>query len=240
MNAVILAAGVGHRMINLTRQLNKTLLPVGGVPIIERSIRLLKEAGIHEIVIVTGHKHELFLPLVEKYNVKLIQNKKYSIYNNLYSLQLALEYIENTFLICGDVVLFKNLFMNKPATTTIYTIYKNPKGVPTLEVYGDHNRMLSQVKLSRANESITTSLGIGYIGKEEAKLIKEYYHNSVTDKKMREYKGEFETELLPLFIQNKVDVHHVDHRYAMDINLMDEYYQACIKYETYWKGEGQK
>lgn len=235
MNAVILAAGVGHRMINLTRQLNKTLLPVGGVTIMERCIMYLKQAGIEDITIITGHKHEMFLPFEKKYQVRLIHNKKYSVYNNLYSLKLAMDHLEDTFVIHGDVVLFKNLFLRKPQNTTFYTIFKNPKGVPTIEVLTDQYRSMTGYTWSRVNDKITTHLGITYFDHEHSEMIKDYFQYHVNEKKLKEYKGEIDIELFELFKDQKLDVCHVDNRYAMDINLIEDYYQACIKYETYWK-----
>ena len=234
MNAIILAAGVGHRMINLTKQTNKTLLPIGGVPMIERTIQYLKQAGIEDITVVTGHKKELFMPLKEKYAVQLIYNKKYSVYNSLYSLKLVLNKLEDTFVIHGDVVLFKNFFMRQMNASTLYTIFKNPKGVPMMKIHKDEQYRLKQVEMCSVNERITTFLGICYFTKEDSEMIKKYYETSITEKKLRDYKGELETELLPL-LSDRMVVHHVDNRYAMEINVMDDYYQACIKYENFWK-----
>lgn len=235
MNAIILAAGVGHRMNNLTRQLNKALLPVGGIPIIERCITYLRAAGIVDITIITGHKHELFLPLEKIYGVKLLHNKKYSTHNGLYSLKLALDQLEDTYLIHGDVLLFKNLFLHQPEQTTLYTVFKNTKGIPSMEVLTDQFRSLKGFQLCKQDRKITTHLGVTYIAKQEADLIKTYFAQEVSDKQLRDYKGELDAALFPLLNGRAIAISHVDSRYAMDINLIADYYQACIKYETYWK-----
>lgn len=239
MNAIILAAGVGHRMINLTRQLNKALLPIGGVPIIERTIRYLKEAGIDDILIVTGHKHELFLPLQAKYHVTLIRNKRYATHNNLYSLQLALERLNETYLIYGDVILFKNIFLQKPRITTIYSTMKHTRGVPMIEVMADKYHSLKSFGICKEDKKIITSLGISFVASAEAELIKEHYHTSMTEKKLRDYKGELEIELLPLTANREINVYPIDAKYGNDINLITEYYDACLKYEQLHKqGDG--
>ncbi len=54
MRGVILAGGAGSRLYPLTRVTNKHLLPVGRVPMIFHPLRTLVEAGIRDIMIVTG------------------------------------------------------------------------------------------------------------------------------------------------------------------------------------------
>ena len=57
MKGVVLAGGTGSRLFPLTKVTNKHLLPVGRVPMIWHPIWKLKEAGIEEILIVTGTDH---------------------------------------------------------------------------------------------------------------------------------------------------------------------------------------
>ena len=51
MNAMILAAGRGKRMMPLTAELPKPMLKVNGKPLIEYHIERLKVAGITDIVV---------------------------------------------------------------------------------------------------------------------------------------------------------------------------------------------
>ena len=57
MKGIILAGGTGSRLNPLTKVTNKHLLPVGKYPMIYYSIAKLKEAGVNEILIVTGRHH---------------------------------------------------------------------------------------------------------------------------------------------------------------------------------------
>lgn len=57
MKGVILAGGTGSRLFPLTKVTNKHLLPVGKVPMILHPIKKLVEAGVREILIVTGVEH---------------------------------------------------------------------------------------------------------------------------------------------------------------------------------------
>ncbi|MBE9916595.1 NTP transferase domain-containing protein [Paenibacillus donghaensis] len=57
MKAIILAGGTGSRLYPLTKVTNKHLLPVGKYPMIFHSISKLKQAGLTDILIVTGKEH---------------------------------------------------------------------------------------------------------------------------------------------------------------------------------------
>ena len=57
MKGVILAGGTGSRLYPLTKVTNKHLLPVARKPMIYHPIEKLKQAGINEILIVTGVDH---------------------------------------------------------------------------------------------------------------------------------------------------------------------------------------
>ncbi|HVS78546.1 MAG TPA: phosphocholine cytidylyltransferase family protein [Steroidobacteraceae bacterium] len=60
MRAIILAAGRGSRLQQTAdRQLPKCLLTFGGRSLLERHVRLLEAAGVEEIVVAVGFRHEL-------------------------------------------------------------------------------------------------------------------------------------------------------------------------------------
>ena len=54
---MVLAGGSGSRLLPLTRTINKHLLPVGQKPMIYYPVQRLVEAGIHDILVVTGVDH---------------------------------------------------------------------------------------------------------------------------------------------------------------------------------------
>src|SRR5665647_1568616 len=57
MKGIILAGGSGSRLHPLTKVTNKHLLPVGRYPMINHPIARMKEAGIEDIMIITGKEH---------------------------------------------------------------------------------------------------------------------------------------------------------------------------------------
>jgi len=70
VGAVVLAAGSGSRLGHRP----KCLLELGGVPLIRRLLVALSEAGVGEIVVVTGHHAEFIEPLVQHGPVTLVRN----------------------------------------------------------------------------------------------------------------------------------------------------------------------
>lgn len=57
--AVILAAGKGTRMKELTAEMPKPMLPVSGRPVLEHIVRNLVSAGVHELLVITGYRAEV-------------------------------------------------------------------------------------------------------------------------------------------------------------------------------------
>ena len=119
MRAIILAAGMGTRLRPLTDNLPKGLVPVNGMPMVEKQVIFLKEAGISEIIIVTGYINEKFDYLADKYGVKLIYNEKYDIYNNIYTMYLVREYLKDAYVLEGDIFMNNNV-IDKNITRSTY------------------------------------------------------------------------------------------------------------------------
>jgi mannose-1-phosphate guanylyltransferase len=55
MKALVLAAGQGTRLRKLTRNRPKALLPVGGKPLVEHTLRWLRDAGVSDVAINLSH-----------------------------------------------------------------------------------------------------------------------------------------------------------------------------------------
>jgi len=77
--AVILAGGEGVRLRPLTLEVPKCLIPVSGRPLIEYTIEMLREAGIRDIILATGHlgeKIEEELGNGKKFGIKIVYSKE--------------------------------------------------------------------------------------------------------------------------------------------------------------------
>ena len=110
MQAVILAAGMGKRLKEHTREKTKCMVNVGGQTIIERGLRILDTEGLSRIIVVTGYKSEGLMAHVDSLGlstpVVYVHNSEYENTSNLYSLSLAEEYLkeDDTIFIESDIV----------------------------------------------------------------------------------------------------------------------------------------
>ena len=102
-NAIILAAGYGLRMSPINMETPKGLVTVYGELLIERLIVQLISAKVTDITVVVGFLKEQYDYLTDKFNVKLVVNMDYALKNNLHSLSLMKEKIDNTYILPCDV-----------------------------------------------------------------------------------------------------------------------------------------
>lgn len=129
-NAIILAAGKSNRFAPFTYERPKGLFRVKNEVLIERQIRQFIEAGISEIIVVVGYMKEKFFYLEEKFSqVKLIVNNKFGVKGNLYSLYVAKDFLNDTFLSYADYYFPINPFLDNSDENRSYhsCVYKEGK-----------------------------------------------------------------------------------------------------------------
>jgi len=104
--AVILGAGLGSRLKGRTTAMPKGFLELGGVAMVERSVRKLIEAGVERIVIGTGHCSEYYDELAAKYRiVETVRNPIYATSGSMRTLYELRGHIKHDFfLLESDLV----------------------------------------------------------------------------------------------------------------------------------------
>lgn len=149
-NAVIMAAGTSSRFAPLSYERPKALTEVRGEILIERQIRQLQSAGIHQIYIVTGYMAEQFEYLRKKYAVALIYNPEYLTRNNNGSIWVARSVIRNTYICSGDNYFTVNPFepevesayysaVYAQGTTNEWCMETDPNGyIQTVQIGGEN------------------------------------------------------------------------------------------------------
>lgn len=171
MKALILAAGMGTRIPEISKDSHKALIINQGKTNIEQSIDYLLEVGVKEIGVVTGHNAHLFQFLEKKYKeVTLIYNKEYQTLNNLYSFQLGLDYFDDSFVLDADVILRKNIF--EKAEDSFYYTIQRPKDILTEWIPIVEEGRVVRMEVSDAYKP--SMLGVSYWNKEACTLFKNY------------------------------------------------------------------
>ena len=148
--AIFLAAGFGSRLVPITLNTPKPLVLVNGKRIIETMLDACVNAGIPEIIIVTGYLNEQFEILLKKYpNIKFIVNHKYNEANNISSAYLVRDKFANAYVLESDLYLYNpNLirkyeyqsnFLGKYVSVTDDWCLETKNGIITKEKVGGYN-----------------------------------------------------------------------------------------------------
>ena len=109
-DAVILAAGLSHRLSPIGYSVPKGLMPLHGELLVERLIRQLREAGVERISLVVGYLADQYRYLGEKYGVEFIYNDLYESRDISYSLACALDRLSACYVTYCDIYSADNPF----------------------------------------------------------------------------------------------------------------------------------
>ncbi len=118
MTAVILAAGIASRLRPLTNNIPKSLLEVGGKPLLQRNLESLERNGIRRCVLVTGYLSEMIesfvLGLHLSMTIEVILNPVFDQTNNNYSLWLARPAVDGQEIVLLDAdILFDQRILSR-------------------------------------------------------------------------------------------------------------------------------
>jgi len=169
MKAVILAAGCATRLRPYSDDTPKTLLPVGGVPILRRTITSLLRLGFDQFVIGTGYLEHMVRDAVASWfpnvDVTFVTNENFRTTNNAYSLLLTRPYVETDgfILLDGDVVfdieVVEELVERGPDCLAVRSV--GQIGLEEVKVTADvHDRVLAIGKHVPVRSAMGESVGI--------------------------------------------------------------------------------
>lgn len=192
MQAIILAAGEGKRISNLTKGGHKSLLPINeNDSFLSRLFHQINEYNFTNVVVVTGHKDQLISELVNTYQFKskVIFNKLYKKDVNIFSMKLALENIDEN----KPVIIFEaDMYFTDIAFNKVYSQASNNVSVwfsrgPFLKTqYGgivsaDSNKNIDDIKIvssySIKYKNYKKISGVMIIGTNQIKKYKELVLN---------------------------------------------------------------
>lgn len=139
MQAIILAAGMGRRLGDYTRDNTKCMVPVNGVRLIDRLLKQLSRQQLERVIIVVGYKgQELKNYIGSRYDnnlrIEFAENPVYDKTNNIYSLSLVKDKLQedDTLLIESDLI-----FSDRLIPMIIENLYPNLALVAKYEAWMD-------------------------------------------------------------------------------------------------------
>jgi len=151
MQAIILAAGMGKRLGEYTRNNTKCMVPVNGTPLIDRTLNQLSKLNLNRVVIVVGYEGQKLKDYLgterNGLQIEYVNNPIYDKTNNIYSLALAKTQLQedDTLLIESDLIFDDGMFD---------LLLKNP--FPNLALVAKYETWMdgTMVKIDRDNNIV--------------------------------------------------------------------------------------
>lgn len=228
-NAIIMAAGTASRFAPISYEKPKALITVKGEVLIERQIRQLKEAGIHEIIVVTGYKAEQFEYLRKKLGVTLVHNPEYLTKNNHSSIYAVKDYLKNSYICSSDNYFLQNPFENEVANSFYSCVFA--KGKTQEWCISEKNGWIENVVVG--GEDSWVMLGHVFWSKSFSEkfisILEEEYNRPETADKLWETIYIEHIKELPLAIKKYPD------DYIFEFDTLDELREFDL---TYWNNSG--
>ncbi|MEM7824387.1 MAG: HAD-IIIA family hydrolase [Candidatus Aenigmatarchaeota archaeon] len=221
IKAVIIAGGRGERLRPLTDTLPKPMLPIGGKPILEHQIELLKKYGVKDIIICGYYlfdKIKKYFSDGKKFGVNIIYCEEKEPLDTGGALKNAQPFITNTsFVLYGDTML--NMDLNK-----LLAFHKNKGGLLTVVLHEtDHPEDSDLVEIDKNNRIIK-------IYKKPHKKIKTNLAKSsvyVLEKKIFNLipskRHSFHSTDLPKIIKKYRVYGYVTNEFLKDVGTFDRY-----------------
>jgi len=181
--AIILSAGQGRRLLPLTENSPKCLLPISGKTIIEWQIDALLAAGIEKIIVVTGFQTGLVEALLQhRYpdhrQIRTLFNPFFEVADNLASCWIARSIMNRDFLLLNgdtvfDVSLLTQVLESKSAPITLSIDHKKVYDTDDMKVQLDEKGLVKHVNKTLSKDQIDAeSIGLIYFRSNGPKLFR--------------------------------------------------------------------
>lgn len=168
MRVVILAAGVGARLMPLTRNTPKSLLDLGdGYTLLEHQLRSIAEAGIHDVSLVTGYRSEQIEAKIRSYaefRFRIVYNPVYRMANNIVSAWMGLQDVDEPVVLVNGDDLFRpsvlTSLVTSPHEITMMIDRKDQYDDDDMKVVTDDDRIVDVGKTIPRDMANGESIGM--------------------------------------------------------------------------------
>ena len=160
MKAIILSAGYGSRLGNLTKELPKSLVDINGKSIIKRQIETFRNNGIKDIIVIVGPNKDKF----QLNDVEYVIDKNFHEHDQLGSLMTANKHFQNDVVISfGDVIVDNNIMKQIVESTYDIGLAIDLKWEKNYENRTQHTKSEADLALIKSNKLTKIKKNLNFI-----------------------------------------------------------------------------
>lgn len=229
--AVVLAAGIGNRMRPVTLVTPKPLVKVNGRRMIDTVVEALHINGIFEIYVVVGYKKEQFYAWAkENHGIEILENDFYDTCNNISSLYVARDFLQDSMILDGDQIIYNPRILNPAITKSGYCCAWTERQTDEWLLRTDETGRV--ISCSRTGGAVGWQLfGISRWTKADGEKLKHCLEEQFESKK----NTQIYWDDIPLFCYSKdfdLSVYPVSNSDVLEIDAYSELCQADGSYRT--------
>lgn len=231
MQAIIMAAGKGSRLGEITAGKPKAFAEIRGRKLIEYNLQLLKKYGVDEIFIVTGYCCEAFEDLAENMEgIHLIYNPFYEMVNVLGSFYMGMEALKEDFIylhadtLCEPSI-FEKLVLIPPDADAVLPVDYKRCDEEAMKVRTKDGSILQITKEMPLDEAEGEFIGMASFRKKVIPALKTKTKELLKEKKFNEY---FESAVQKLVEEENYRIRAVptDGAFWAEIDFVEDYNKA--------------
>lgn len=188
--AVILAAGRGTRLQPYTFDIPKGFMEVGTEKLVERSVRILKENGIKNIIIGTGHLHDHYVKFAKENGLTTFLSPDFATTGSFHTLIYGSELIKGDFLLLESDLLYhsdaiKSLLASEQKDVILTSSFTQSNDEVYVEM--QNNRLVHLSKKKDELNSVDAELvGIWKISLDLLSKLRQH-HSEASDGTKKDY-----------------------------------------------------
>lgn len=233
MIGVILAAGMAKRLRPLTDECPKCLLKVGQRTLLQRTVDAVVNAGINELVVVTGYKNNMIVDFLRtNYSslaIHFIDNPDYAHNNNIFSLWLTRPYTEGKdFLLLDSDILFDPAIVSTIVGEegTVLALNRHELGEEEIKVIIDHKGDVREIsKVCAIDKAVGESVGIEKMTADYSKALFQELQRMIVEEGLIDvfYEKAFERLIPQGFTFRIVDTTHF---FSIELDTVEDFENA--------------
>lgn len=232
MQAIIMAAGKGSRLGDLTGGKPKSFVEIKGKKLIEYNLKLLQKYHVDEIIIVTGYQAEEFEKLaIGMKNVRLVFNPFYEMVNVLGSFYMGMEALHDDFIylhadtLCEPAIFEKLVY---PQADVVLPVEYREWNEEAMKVRSENGKIVRITKQMPVAEAEGEFIGMAAFKRKVVPALKEKTKQLMKEKAFTDY---FESAIQRLIDEENFQIEAVptDGAFWAEIDFMEDYEEAAAR-----------